>query len=1191
MDPKKYYTVCAEPFPIWDIPEQVRTKGQCEDEEICVDGHFIGASIKGLENFVSFFAKCVPNLEGRASAMPSSDRTANPRTPSPPVPNEPNPRPPTVSSTSKQSLLDPKQPLLRPDSAALNTQHEFTKRNTKWRTIDACPGDYPASDWLFWKATCDLNSPRDYTIQCKQRIRGLEGVHICGQTVFLKGQCAMDEICFQKGNYPYAKCVSHDAFASIVAGATEDHKGIGKHLNTRQEFVAKRGNLAERGNVTQQKNWRLINRCFGEHAHWPVDYSACDPAKGPRAYYFRCIEPNATKGQTPAKLLGTGRCEENELCLENEEKGVADCVKHESFVRIAQLFKKDPQKTRATETKTLATATATAKAAPSQLLASRSQPTQNTTNLHRRLEKRILSRLINECPGPHYKGWEVLTSDCSGDRQRDYRIWCRSPNMVHVEPIEGRCLEEEVCVPGYSGPPPSAVTLGFAYAWDGHHGIARCVKHESFVRLARIATNRWKAHRGNQRRSLRGLADGRLLNQCPKDSRMAVWTSVCHPNESRKYFITCRNPHLANFVHRTGQCAENEICVSSHKGEVRLFPIRPSEYWQYGIAKCVKQESFVAAVLASRKNKEATTSQDKTLLSRQTNWRLINECPGKPHLPISNSACDPSHPRRWWVTCEHHEISDIYGPGAIGVDQIEGECEKDEVCVSGYTAPPPANPAHAFMFGLHGEYGIARCVKHESFARIAELANKFKKMEIKKVSETKQRRGLEERTNWRRLNECPGAAHLKVRTSACNAQHPRQYFITCEYPVPKGGGPQGIVYFFGECYDNELCVSGYAAADPTSPYQDLLRDHGIAHCVNHDGFNRIAQLVGKYKKKAASKRAASKGTKSKSMESKIQKRSLEKRNGWRRIDQCPEEFRGWTFMTSVCDSKDPRKYWIICHAPYTNGKYGPNIISRPGQCSETEMCVSGFTGTVPQTPIPAYQVRNFGVAKCCSQQSFVRIARMVTEHDEGKMGKDHVKRTTTRTGNNHMVLQAVVETASTKIPTPTNQGVGQTDPAPRSQKYALGLPLNVCPDQYRGWTVISSSCNTLSGRRKHFRMWCTQDPYALRARHARVQGKCADGEVCVPGAGGTEVIPDPRGRKHNLTTARRAACVSIQKISRIAKVLLDRKARVRGSSAPTAPGTVHNGPGTAFKGPETAETRSDERSNETENLTVADTPP
>lgn len=783
-DPRKYYTVCAEPFPIRHIPEQVRTEGQCEEGETCADGHLIGSSIKGLERFEYFFAKCVPNSEGRGSASPSSDRSSDPRTPSPPFLNEPNPRPPTASSTSKDNVLDPKQPLLRPDSAAWTPQHGLTRRNTKWRMINACPEGYPVADWFFWKATCDPNSPRDYTIQCQQRIRGLGGVHVYGQTVFLQGQCSMDEVCFQKGDRYYAKCVSHEAFASIVTSATEDSEDIGKPLNTRQVSLAKSGNLTERGHITQQKNWRLLNQCFGELAHWPVDYSACDSAKGLRSYYFRCIEPNATDGQAPSKLLGTGHCKENELCVEDEPKGVAHCVKFESFVRMGELYKKYHQKSKPTKTETMATAPAkAAQSQPSrsqlpsqgtpspenQLLTSRIQPNPSTTSPHLPLEKRALSRLINECPGPHHAGWAALASDCIGNRGRDYRIWCRSPNMVQVDPTEGQCLEDELCVPDYSGPPPPAVAGAFGHAWHGQHGLARCVKHESFARLAEIATKRWKAHSGSQKRSLEGLIDGRrLLNQCPEDSRMTVWTLVCHPNEPRKYFITCRNPDLANFVHRTGQCSEDKICVFSSKGEVRSFPIHSSEYWHDGIVKCVKEEKFIAAVLASKRDEGATTSQHKKLLPRQTNWRPINECPGKPHLPITNSACDPNHPRRYWVTCEIHNISDIYGPDVIGVEQVEGECEKDEVCISGYTAPPPANPAHAFRYDWHGQYGIAKCVKHEGFARIAELANKFRKMEIEKTTETKktettkktqaakQRRGLEKRTNWRPINVCPG---------------------------------------------------------------------------------------------------------------------------------------------------------------------------------------------------------------------------------------------------------------------------------------------------------------------------------------------------------------------------------------------------------------------------------------------------
>lgn len=489
-------------------------------------------------------------------------------------------------------------------------------------------------------------------------------------------------------------------------------------------------------------------------------------------------------------------------------------------------------------------------------------------------------------------------------------------------------------------------------------------------------------------------------------------------------------------------------------------------------------------------------------------------------------------------------------------DYYTGECEEDEVCVS----------AGSHRINLFHNYVHSRCVKHEGFARLAGEyrkhntetdATRIDPTQTPKAKPRQRKRDLIPRANWRRLDECPGAAHLKVKTSACNSGNPRLYFIRCEYPVPQGVRPPGTVQFFGECKDNEVCVSGYTAATPTSPYGNLRENHGIAHCVKLDGFNRIAQLVRKYEKKAESKAMGSK-----SPESKKQKRNVEKRNNWHRLNQCPEELVGWTFMTSVCDSKDPRKYWIICYGPHANGRYGPPIISRPGQCSKTEICVSGYTGVVPQTPIPAYQVRNFGIAKCASQQSFVRIAKMVTEHG-GKTEKNHAKRDTTRTGNNHILQQAIVETGSIKVTMPTNQGVGQADSRPRSQNHAMSRPISVCPKRYRGWTVISSSCNPSGGGYKHFRMWCSRDPYAWGELQARVHGKCADGEVCVPGAGGTETIPDPGGRKQNLTNARWAACVSVEKVSRIAKLVHDSKAKVRGRSAPAASGTAHNGPETA----------------------------
>ena len=782
--PRKYYTVCAEPIPIWHIPKQVRTEGQCDQEEICVDGHRVGGPIKGLEHFEFFFAKCVQISDRQGSASPSIDRSSDARTPPLHFLSSPNPRPPTASSTSKPKSLDDDQT----DGTAKNPQHGITKRNAKWHTIYSCPGDYSTEHWLFWRATCDPNSPRDYTIQCMQRINGAAGALIYGQMVFTKGQCSEDEICFQGHSRYSTKCVSHEAFASIAKDAIEGHNGAGKSLIARHIPLEEHGNLSGWVNLTSQKNWHQVKRCFGDHAHWPVGLSAYDVGKGLRAYYFRCTEPDTNKGQARGSSQGASHCENNELCVGDEAKGIAD------------LDKKCPQKTKATETQTVGTANAAqTQPAQSQSYKPASQPTSSPENEppaslshpkqrirtpRRLLGERDLSRLINECPGPHHIGWEAMTSDCIKGRNRDYRIWCKSPDLLLYISVHGRCSEDEVCLSDYSEPPSTVEVKDFKHAWYRQHGMARCVEHESFTRLAAVATTRTKAQSGHGKRSLEGPIGGRILNQCPEDSRMTVWTSVCHPNEPRKYFITCRNPQLANFIHRISQCSEDEICVSGYRGEVRPFPIRSSEYQYYGLAKCVKQERLVAAVLASKRNEGFTTSNPKRLLSRQLNWRPINQCPHGPHIPIIYSVCDPNHPRRYLVTCiayGHH----------VRIEQRGGEYEKDEVCVSGYTDPIPINPVEAFLQGHDGRYGIANCVKHESFARIAQLANKSRKMGIKKTGGmkktehmkrmelmnklegtqtteagkkktqvTKQGRNLEKRTYWHPISICPGSPNV-----------------------------------------------------------------------------------------------------------------------------------------------------------------------------------------------------------------------------------------------------------------------------------------------------------------------------------------------------------------------------------------------------------------------------------------------
>lgn len=934
-DPKKYYTICSEPLDLWDLPEQIRTEGQCREGEICVNGRITGASVKWLENFERFAAKCIRISEGQGAAMASGDRTPNPRTPSPPFPREPNHRPPTASSTYKNKTQESKERYLPPDSAALKRRHDFAKRIIKWRPINRCPMKYPPADWLLWDVNCDPSSPRNYVMECKQRVKGVGPGHVYGQKIYLKGHCSEDEICVQ-GRYPTSsKCVSHEAFADLVTGATEGIKDVGKPLKTRQISLANRSRLPGSGDLTGNKNWRPINQCSEARSHWPVVSSNCDSEKGLRDYVFMCLELNAPKGHIPKKFLGSGRCEDSEICVQDEGKGEATCVSHESLVRLAQLFRPrgkfaagrpaqpqttlerragrrlidhcvgdiarwavrssacDEQDPRTYWIVCISPTTArlriqTGECAPSEICvpgdenapqntkiesqyrnhgmarcvqqeispdiaqlatqggkwrnqsladqfhaaqtqrtpirsdttssqpnpssqheaqANQTQPDQSITTPHRPLDKHKVSRPINECPGFQHKGWTPLASNCTGDRERDYTIWCSSPNRFTIISIEGRCSEDEICISGSSGPQSSDNVHAFLFPGHNRRGFAKCMKHEGFIRLAQLATEKSatkklatnklgtkgaKAHSGKQKRALESLVDGWPINQCPEDPRFTVWTSTCHPHEPRTYFITCRIPHLANFIHRTGRCSEDEICISGYTGEVRSYPIRPSEYWHYGIAKCVKREKFIAAVEASKGNEGAATNERQRLHSRQNNRRPINECPGAPYRPIVNSVCDPNHPRRYFVTCEKPEISEIYGPEVRGVEQRVGECEKDEVCVSGYNGPPPANVPDAFMHDWHRQYGIAHCVKHESFSRIGELVEKYKKMDLKKSTETattpetmkktetikenesvkktetatktrtrKERRSLEERTNWRPIDRCPGHPHVR----------------------------------------------------------------------------------------------------------------------------------------------------------------------------------------------------------------------------------------------------------------------------------------------------------------------------------------------------------------------------------------------------------------------------------------------
>lgn len=1399
-DPRKYYTICAEPIPIWHIPEQVRSEGQCSEGEVCVDGRIIGGPIQGLESFEYFSAKCVQVSEGQGHAKPGENTTSGPRTPSPRPPQEHNPSPPTASSTPKHRSWDPKTPGTRRDGTALIPQHEIAKRKTKWRPINECPGNHNPRNWLLWTVSCDSKSPSRYTVVCKQRFLGIRGVHIYGQTISIRGGCKDNEICVQGRKPSTANCVSHEAFTKIAVDNTEDHQSTGKPLPMRHT------SLAERGTLTGHRNWRPINQCTGARSHWPVDYSACDPAQGLRFYYFRCIEPNVTNGRVVARIIGSGRCEENEICVNDESKGVAHCVGHESFARMARILGSADRRVdmrsvqqpsfmqkrtgerplehciggsarwnvqssscnedsprsysivcsepgtarlvkqtgeclpaeicvsgdanapqnpkiefpyrkhgiarciprpsfpdiaqRATQGKedakqrganyTQAPQNQPMSRQEYQTQANQSQSNQSLAMPHLSLEKRTTSCFINKCPQP-YEKWTAMTSGCVGD-PRAYTIWCRSPGMSEFEPISGRCAEDEICISGLSTP-------GRLLRENEHPAVrmARCQKKISIVRMPELAIKRYKAHGRTQKRAPEKPIDGRLVNQCPEHSSWTVWSSACDPNKPRRYLIRCRNPNLSNFVHLAGQCSKNEICVSGFKGEVRPFPTGPSEYWHYGLAKCVKQDSFVQAVLAGKREEGVTTEQPNKLLSRRNNWRPIDQCPGHPTWEVHTSVCDPKDPRHYWITCTRpYKHSRAFR----SAHPAEGTCLANEICVSAHSEPPPVSQAHQILFNDHG---IAHCVKHEGFARIAKLYTKYNKKTNATQSETatvnaprtelrkwkrdlteranwraitacpegsgflssvctagtarkysmacrsylnlpqslihctgecgedevcvsagyskvhlyqdyvkshcvkhegfariakvfqkyhkkpnvnatestiqstntanrQEKRDLKPRTNWRRLDKCPGKPHLRVKTSFCNPENPRQYFVTCEYPISRGAGHQGLVHYFGECRDDEVCVSGYTVANPSSPYQGLVKDYGIAHCVNHDGFNRLAQLAQKYKAKAKSKGMEGQDMRnqnmksqiigSKTTESKMQKRNLEKRADWHHIDKCPEGYTSWKLITSVCDSKDARKYWIICHAPYTNGRYARTMISRQGECSKTEVCISGYRGAVPETPIAQNQVRDFGIAKCASQQSYVRIAKMVTERRKEEERKQHAKRASNQAGSKQIALPAVVETGSINISASSTQ---TADQHLRSPKQPMSRPLNVCPDAYRGWVVISSSCSLRGGSRRHYRVWCALLPYAFAGPHVWLEGECSNEEVCVPGAGGTETIPHPRGEKRNLINAKRAACVSIEKVSRIAKVMLDRKAKTRASSALTASGNTHDGWETAFE--------------------------
>jgi len=481
--------------------------------------------------------------------------------------------------------------------------------------------------------------------------------------------------------------------------------------------------------------------------------------------------------------------------------------------------------------------------------------------------------------------------------------------------------------------------------------------------------------------------------------------------------------------------------------------------------------------------------------------------------------------------------------------------------------------------------GIAHCVKLDAFARIAELYNKYNQKTMLATTETetvsvtanptettprKGKRGITKLTNWRPITACPEGSDFL--SSVCIIGTTRAYYISCRAHLVD---PQYLSCYTGECEEDEICVSA------GSVRYNLFQNYVKSHCVKHEGFNRIAQLALKYKVKAENKgtenqETESRKTPSRKTKGKKQKRNLEKRAGWRSIDRCPDGFTGWTFITSVCDSSDAQKFWITCHAPYPNGRFGPSLISRPGTCSKTEICVSGYRGQVPKTPIPAYRIRNFGMAKCASQQSFVRIARMATENGGDKAAKRLAKRIRGPRSQSHRVVQAFVDSERTINASTTSQKVQQADPGQWIQKPSISRPLNVCPEPHRDWTVISSSCNRLGGSHQHFRMWCSSHPYARPGRHVRLKGRCSEDEVCVPGAGGVEAIPHPGGRRQGLTNARRAACVSVERISRIAKLVLDRKSKVDGRSlAPAGSGTADSGPEPAVKAADLAEKISD----------------
>lgn len=611
-------------------------------------------------------------------------------------------------------------------------------------------------------------------------------------------------------------------------------------------------------------------------------------------------------------------------------------------------------------------------------------------------------------------------------------------------------------------------------------------------------------------------------------------------------------------------------------------------FYDRGVAHCVKLDGFARiAELHHKHNQkmmsateeteteretptataspsEPTPRKGKRILAKRENWRPITACPGG--SDFLSSVCILGTTRGYYILCRGHLVNRQYFGYHIG------ECREDEICVS----------AGSVRYNLFQDYVKSHCVKHEGFARIGKVFQKYHKQadvgrtdSTTQITRTQTRQGKRDqvrRLNWRPILECPGNPYLEVRMSACKSGNPHKYFVACQYPGSRGVPSAGFVYRLGQCSGNEVCVSGSTDTASLSPYHNMLKDYGIAHCVKHDGFDRIAQLAREYKLKAENRSMENEGTKSKGTEregaegqgkesrkspsrrteaqKRKRKRSLEKRSGWRPVNQCPDEFTGWTFVTSVCDSTDPRKFWIICHAPYPNGRFGPSFISHPDACSTTEVCVSGYRGEVPKTPIPAYQIRDFGTAKCASQQSFVRIARLVTKHGGGKAGKRLAKRARRLRSHSDLVVHAFADSQRTFDASSTSQKVQPVDPAQWIQKPSISRPLNVCPEPHRGWTVISSSCDWSGGSHQDFRMWCSRDPYASPGCHVRLKGRCSNDEVCVPGAGGVETIPHPGGRKQGLTDARRAACVHVERISRIAKVMLDGKSKVNGRYVP-----------------------------------------